>query len=74
MDNLPHRHILLVNACLLYLAEEESVDHLLLHCKQTKALEEFNCSWVMPQSLPDLFHQWANTIITLNPFQCVPNP
>ena len=62
MDNLRRRHILPVNACLLYLADEESVDHLLVHCKQSKALwsailEEFNYSWVMPQSLPDLFHQ-----------------
>ncbi|RWR75099.1 Reverse transcriptase zinc-binding domain-containing protein [Cinnamomum micranthum f. kanehirae] len=69
MDNLRLRHILLVNACPLCLADEESVDHLLFHCKQMRALwsailYEFNCSWVMSQSIQDLFHQWATPIYT----------
>ena len=69
MDNLRRRKMLIVNACPLCLANEESVDHLFLHCKQTKAiwlaiLKEFNCSWFIPLSFPDMFHQWACPIST----------
>ena len=53
--------MIIVNACPLCLVDEESVNHL-LHRKLTNAhwsstLKEFNFSWVLPQSLSELFHQ-----------------
>ena len=62
MDNLRWRNMIIVNACPLCLVDEESVNHL-LHRKLTNAhwsstLKEFNFSWVLPQSLSELFHQW----------------
>ena len=64
MDNLQCQNMPIVNDCPLCLVNEESFDHLLLHCNQTKALwssilKEFNCSWVQPQPLPELFQQWV---------------
>ena len=69
MDNLRRRNMVVVNACPLCLADEETVDHLLLHCKMTKALwssilNDFNCCWVLPESLPDFFQQWISPINT----------
>ena len=63
MDNIRPWNMVVVHACLLCLADEESVDHLLLHCRLTKALcpcifIDFSCSWVLLQSLPKLFQQW----------------
>ena len=68
-DNLLRRNMVVVNACPLCLADEETVDHLLLHCKMTKALwssilNDFNCCWVLPESLPDFFQQWISPINT----------
>ena len=53
MDNLRRRNMIVVNACPLCLANEELVDHLLLHCRLTKSLcssifKDFSCSWFLP--------------------------
>lgn len=38
LDNLRHRKRILVNVCPMCLADEETVDHLILGCKATKVL------------------------------------
>jgi|UniRef100_A0A2N9G010 hypothetical protein len=53
IDNLRKRKMVLVNRCCMCKANEESVDHLLLHCPLAKELWDsvlslFGVSWVMP--------------------------
>ena len=63
MDNLRKRQLILVNRCCLCKLNGESVDHLLLHCEVACSLwnVRFSCfglSWVMPNSVKDLFTCW----------------
>ena len=67
LDNLRRRKIIIVNACPLCLASEETVDHLLLNCKVVQAVWKsvigwFDCSWVLPSSLLDLFDAWKKSV------------
>ena len=60
VDNLHLRKKIIVNACPMYLADEESVDHLLLNCKVakglwSKVLNWFHCNWTHPRSIRGLF-------------------
>jgi hypothetical protein len=53
----------MVNKCWLCESEEESVDHLLLHCGAASALwnaffARFGLSWVMPSSVKELYASW----------------
>ena len=53
----------MVNRCCLCKLNRESVDHLFLHCEDTSALWNaifrcFGLSWVMPNSVADLFACW----------------
>ena len=53
----------MVNACPLCLKDEESVDHLLLKCNfahktWSVVLGWFGCSWILPNSLLNLFEAW----------------
>ena len=53
----------MVNACPLCLTDEESVDHILFKCNFAHStwsvvLGWFGCSWVLPNSLSDLFEAW----------------
>lgn len=59
MDNLRRQKRIVVNACTLSLANEETVDHLLLNCRVAYALRRsvlswFKCSWVLYRSVKDL--------------------
>lgn len=63
MDNLRKRKVTIVNACIMCLASNESMDHLLLNCKVAQAvwtsgLGWFECSWTLPCSLQHLFEAW----------------
>lgn len=63
MDNLPHRKVNLINACPLYVSAEETVGNLLLDCKMVQylwisTLHSFDCIWVHPQSILELFEAW----------------
>lgn len=63
MDNMRRRQRIMVNACPMCLANEESVDHLLLRCKVAQALwlfvvGWFDCFWTFPQSVGDFFQAW----------------
>jgi hypothetical protein len=53
LDNLRHRHVIVINRCCMCKRHGESVDHLLLHCEVAGALwntifSRFGLSWVMP--------------------------
>jgi hypothetical protein len=55
--------MVVVNRCWLCESDEESVDHLLLHCGAARALWDaffarFGLCWVMPRSVKDLFASW----------------
>lgn len=58
-----HYKRIVVNACPLCLSAEESLDPLLLNCKVAfrlwdLVLAKFDCRWVLPNSIPDLFQSW----------------
>ena len=64
MDNLRRRGMVVVDGFPLCLKDEEFVDHLLLRCNfayrmWTVVLGWFGCSWVLPNSLLDLFEAWS---------------
>jgi hypothetical protein len=63
LDNLKRRNIVLVNRCGMCKKEEESIDHLLLHCERAQFLwnaffSHFGLAWVMPRGVADLLHCW----------------
>jgi hypothetical protein len=63
LDNLRRRGMVVVNRCWLCEADEESVDHLLLHCRVTRTLwnaffTRFGLCWVMPNTVKDLYACW----------------
>lgn len=54
MDNHRRRKWIEVNACPMFLADEEMVDHLMLSCKAVQAMWRsvlgwFDCKWVLPR-------------------------
>lgn len=60
MENLRRRGKIAVDACPMCLAEEKSVDHLLLQCKVTQflwfsTLDWFGCCGVLPHNLLALY-------------------
>lgn len=64
MNNLQERKKILVNGCLMCLAEAETVNHLLLNCKVAQKLWNsiltwFDCSWLMPTRLSIMFEAWS---------------
>jgi hypothetical protein len=55
--------MVLVNRCGMCKKEEESIDHLLLHCESARFLwnaffSRFGLAWVMPRGVVDLLHCW----------------
>jgi hypothetical protein len=65
LDNLRKINIILVNRCGMCKNEEESIDHLLLHCKNAQFLwnaffSRFGLAWVMPRGVVDLLHCWCS--------------
>jgi hypothetical protein len=53
-----------VEWCYMYKKNEESVDHLLIHCEVATCLWHyvftlFGMEWVMPQKVIDLFACWS---------------
>ena len=56
LDQLKRRGLTLVNRCFMCEEEEETIDHLLIHCKSAKILWDLflsivGMSWVFPQSV-----------------------
>ena len=66
-DNLRKRGRIVVNACPMCLRGEESADHLMVTCKTAhyvwrSVIGWFDCCWVFPNSLPELFQAWKALI------------
>lgn len=64
-DNLQRRGFALANKCVLCYDNEESMDHLLLHCNYSRevfssTLLQFQVEWVAPRIVEDLMLQWEN--------------
>ena len=65
VDNLVLRHLPLVNWCCMCRCNEETMDHLLLHCKFAYALWSevffiFGIQCVMPKTVTSLLFGWWN--------------
>ena len=62
-DQLKRRGWILANRCCLCCAEEESINHILVHCSKTKILWDlvfslFGVNWVLPFSVKDTLLSW----------------
>ena len=69
IDNLVKKTLPLVNWCCLCKCDEETVDHLLLHCKFASALWSevlimFGVQWVMSDTIVSLLFAWRNWLGT----------
>ena len=69
IDNLVKKDLPLVNWCCLCKCDEETVDHLLIHCKFAYALWSevlimFGVQWVMPDTIVSLLFAWRNWLGT----------
>ena len=63
LDQVKKRDWALANRCYFCQAEEESIDHLFIHCEKTRALREmlftlFRVSWVFPSSVRETLLGW----------------
>ena len=68
LDQLKKRGISLVNRCYLCEENEETIDHLLIHCSRAKilwdillAITDFN--WVPPRSVHQLLLAWQSVSV-----------
>ena len=56
LDNLKRREMAFANRCFLYEEDEETINHLLIHCRSAKMLWDLllsigGVSWVFPSSV-----------------------
>ena len=63
LDQLKKRGRILANRCFLCCEEEESIDHILIHCTRARVLWEllfaiFGITWVLPLSVRDTLLGW----------------
>ena len=63
LDRIQKKGFSLANRCYLCLAEEESIDHILLHCGLARSLwgllfSLFEVSWVLPSSIREALLGW----------------
>ena len=68
MDQLKKRGWALANRCFLCCEEEESIDHILIHCSRARALWEFlfalfRVFWVLPSSARDTLIEWRGFML-----------
>nr|CAN73158.1 hypothetical protein VITISV_017219 [Vitis vinifera] len=68
MDQLKKRGWALANRCFLCCEEEESIDHILIHCSRARALWEFlfalfGVFWVLPSSARDTLIEWRGFML-----------
>ena len=67
LDNLKKGRAL-ANKCFLYGKEEETVDHLLVHCPQTRVIWELllaivGVKWVFPLSVREALLSWGGSLV-----------
>lgn len=63
IDNSRRRNHFIVNGCPMCLRDEETVNHLLVHCNfaynvWVALFARFDMQWVMPWSVAELFRRW----------------
>ena len=64
LDQLKKRSRILANRCFLCCEEEESIDHILIHCTRARVIWEllfalFGVTWVLPFSVRDTLIGWC---------------
>ena len=69
IDNLVKKNLPLVNWCCLCRCDEETVDHLLIHCRFASALWSevlimFGVQWVLLETIVSLLFAWRNWLGT----------
>lgn len=72
LDQLKRRGWTLANRCFLCLVEEESINHILIHCSKVKVLRElifalFGVMWVLPLALFDVCTLCAPIVLRCTP-------
>ena len=68
LDQLKKRGRVLANRCFLCCEEEESIDHIPMHCSKARVLWEllfalFGVTWVLPFSVRDTLIEWRGFIL-----------
>ena len=68
MDQLKRRGLTLVNRCVMCEKDEETIDHLLIHCKCAKMLWDLflsivGISWVFPHSVLHTLLAWQGAAV-----------
>ena len=68
LDQLKRRGMTFANRCFMCEEEEETIDHLLIHCKFTKMLWDLilsivGISWVFPQSVLHTLLAWQGAAV-----------
>ena len=71
LDQLKRRGIPLVNMCCLCEENEETIDHLLIHCSRAKILWDLLLAitgfhWVFPRSVRQLLLVWQSVSVGKN--------
>ena len=68
LDQLKRRGMAFANRCFMCKEEEETIDHLLIHCKSAKMLWDLflsivGISWVFPQSVFHTLLAWQGAVV-----------
>ena len=68
LDQLKRRGWAFANRCFLCEEDEETIDHLLIHCKRAKTLWNLflsvvGTSWVLPSSVLHTLLAWQRTAV-----------
>jgi hypothetical protein len=63
LDNLRKKNMVLINRCRMCKRDEETIDHLLLHCECAQVLwnaffSRFGLAWSMPRGVENLLQCW----------------
>ncbi|RVW93977.1 Retrovirus-related Pol polyprotein from transposon RE1 [Vitis vinifera] len=72
LDKIQKRGWALANRCFLCLENEETIDHLLLHCSRTRVLWDLlftilGVSWVLPCSVKETLLSWHGSFVGKKP-------
>ena len=67
-DQLKRRGWILANRCFLCCAEEETINHILVHCPKARVLWDlvfslFGVNWVLPFTIRDTLSGWSPSFV-----------